>query len=202
MVTGATGGIGKVCKDMVSEAGRVSVVLLDSQIGFVIKRAIKNMRRIAHRCINDLRMGRRVLIGDVIGIEQIAESAGVARTTVYRRWSSKEALIAAAIADKRGAADERALSRAKSASAVIEDVISALVDTIVAPNYQKLVARLVGSVSDHPELMSTYWHSYLVPRREAVSEALESARSKGLIWAKIDSSGGDFQFVSDFCVSL
>ena len=31
-------------------------------------------------------------------MEQIADNAGVARTTLYRRWSSKEALIAKAIA--------------------------------------------------------------------------------------------------------
>jgi len=52
-------------KYVISEARRVGIVFLDSQIGFVIKQAIKNMRRIAHRCINDLGMERRVLIGDV-----------------------------------------------------------------------------------------------------------------------------------------
>jgi len=34
-------------KDMISEACRVGIVFLDSQIGFVVKKAIKNMRSAA-----------------------------------------------------------------------------------------------------------------------------------------------------------
>ena len=39
---------------------------------------------------------------DAASIEEIAERAGVARTTLYRRWSSKEEIIARAIAETRG----------------------------------------------------------------------------------------------------
>ena len=41
-------------------------------------------------------------------LEDIAEKAGVARTTVYRRWSSKQALLAQAIAKGRGASEQEA----------------------------------------------------------------------------------------------
>jgi hypothetical protein len=48
-----------------SEACRIGIVFFDSQIGFVIKQAIKNMRRIAHRCIDDLGMERGILVRNV-----------------------------------------------------------------------------------------------------------------------------------------
>ena len=41
------------------------IVFFDSQIGFVVKQAIKNMGRIPHCCINDLGMKWRVLVGNV-----------------------------------------------------------------------------------------------------------------------------------------
>src|SRR5215472_1525363 len=46
-------------------------------------------------------------------IEQVADAAGVARTTLYRRWSSKEALIAQAIAAARGNPEGRTIKRVK-----------------------------------------------------------------------------------------
>lgn len=121
-----------------------------------------------------------------VGIEQIAKYAGVARTTVYRRWSSKEALISAAIAEYRGAADESALKRWASPSDMLDEVIDALVDTLAAPDYQKIVARLVGSTPDYPELMSAYWENYLVPRRNAAGEVLDWARAEGLLPSETD----------------
>ena len=52
-------------KDMISEACRVGIVFLDSQIGFVIKQAIKNMRRIPYCRIDDLGMKGRILVRNV-----------------------------------------------------------------------------------------------------------------------------------------
>jgi AcrR family transcriptional regulator len=118
---------------------------------------------------------------DGVRIEQIAASAGVARTTIYRRWSSTDVLIAAAIADARGADDERTLSQPLPPPAMVKEVIRALAETLVAPGYLKIMARLVGSVPNHPELMSAYWHSYLAPRRTIAAKLLENAQAGGLV---------------------
>ena len=52
-------------KDMISEACRVRIVFLDSQIGFVVKKAIKNMRRIPYCGVDDLGMEGRILVRNV-----------------------------------------------------------------------------------------------------------------------------------------
>ena len=118
---------------------------------------------------------------DGIGIEQVAEAAGVARTTVYRRWSSKESLIAEAIAQERGAAEEQVQGKPSSRHATVSGAIDALVATISSPGYRRMVARLIGSTPDYPRLMAVYWHTYLAPRRTVAANSLERARAEGMI---------------------
>lgn len=123
---------------------------------------------------------------DGVGIEQVAERAGVARTTVYRRWPSKESLIAEAIAQGRGMADELVLRDSLSPRTSIKNVINALAETVSSTDYRKMVARLIGSIPDQPELMASYARAYLVPRRKIAAEALEIARARSLIREDID----------------
>jgi AcrR family transcriptional regulator len=113
-------------------------------------------------------------------IEEIADHAGVARTTLYRRWSSKEALIAKAIAAARGEEERRAADRARFTKSP-EPLMEALANVVTRPEYQRLAARLIGSVPDCPELMETYWNSYLLPRRSAMLKVIEAARDQGIV---------------------
>jgi len=124
---------------------------------------------------------------DGVTLEQVAETAGVARTTVYRRWSSKETLLAKAIALERGEPEralvtETAMARDLAAQLLgTAHLLEAVSDVLTRPNYLKIVARLIGSVPDHPELMSVYWDTYLVPRRKAIARVIERLRGEGLI---------------------
>jgi AcrR family transcriptional regulator len=117
---------------------------------------------------------------DAASIEQIADYAGVARTTLYRRWSSKEALIAQAIIFARGEPERWAVDQAKL-SRLPDPLIDALADIVTKPDYKKLAARLIGSLPNCPELMAVYWNNYLLPRRSAIRELLDMARDEGLL---------------------
>ncbi|MGO9411135.1 MAG: TetR/AcrR family transcriptional regulator, partial [Spirochaetia bacterium] len=118
---------------------------------------------------------------DGVGIEQVAEKARVARTTVYRRWSSKELIVAEAIAQRRGGADEDVLRNPVSPQATLKGVVDALAENVSSPRYRQMVARLIGSVPDQPDLMAIYLRTYLMPRRKVAADALELARAKGLV---------------------
>ena len=113
-------------------------------------------------------------------IERIADYAGVARTTLYRRWSSKEALIAQAIASARGEDERWAADRARFAKSS-EPLIKALAQIVTRSEYKSLAARLIGSVPSCPKLMETYWNNYLLPRRRAMLKVIETARDQGMI---------------------
>jgi AcrR family transcriptional regulator len=116
-----------------------------------------------------------------MGIEQVAERAGVARTTVYRRWPSKEFLIAEAIAQGRGSSDDQVLRDSILPRNAVKSLINALAGTATSTNYRKMVARLIGSIPDQPKLMEIYFRTYLGPRRKIAADAFELARTQGLI---------------------
>ncbi len=118
-------------------------------------------------------------------IERIADYAGVARTTLYRRWSSKEALIAQAIASARGEDERWAADRARFAKSP-EPLIKALAQVVTRSEYVALAAKLIGSVPGCPELMETYWNNYLLPRRRAMLKVIEAARDQGIVRAGSD----------------
>jgi AcrR family transcriptional regulator len=124
---------------------------------------------------------------DGASIEQIAKNAGVARTTVYRRWESKEELIAEAIAAARGAPEREAIASRVPLGRLGERLADALVEAVTAPNYRKVVARLVGSLPSCPELMAVYWELYVLPRRAMVRQILERARAAGLIRPEVNA---------------
>ena len=114
-------------------------------------------------------------------IEKIAKQAGVAKTSIYRRWSSREALLAQAIEVARNATGytidllERTSPR---------DFIKLLVEAcevIAKPEIRNLMARLIGSAPDYPKLLEVYRETYYLPRRLALVRALERVQTAGLL---------------------
>ena len=114
---------------------------------------------------------------DNISIDDIAARAGVARTTVYRRWTSKAALLAEAIASQRGAPE----LDPEMHDAAPELLLEAIAKVLTAPGMKRIIARLIGASGDHPELMEAYWRTHMEPRRMAVLDFLIAARASGRI---------------------
>lgn len=116
-------------------------------------------------------------------MEQIAKRAGVAKLTVYRRWSSKEALLAAALESRRGDIPELGPEDADhlSLAELVEKALEPTVDVLTEPSFRPLIARLLGTAVSHPELLASYWEHYILPRRRVTHAMLERAKEDGLI---------------------
>jgi AcrR family transcriptional regulator len=124
-----------------------------------------------------------------MSIEQVAKRAGVGKPTLYRRWSTKERLIADAIGAHVGT-DLHWPSRDEIASVPVHELvhrnIAAAARTAADPMFRALVAQIYGSSVTHPLLMQTYWDHYIKPRRTLVIAMLERAQADGAVAADAD----------------
>ncbi|KWX57899.1 TetR/AcrR family transcriptional regulator [Mycobacterium sp. NAZ190054] len=122
-------------------------------------------------------------------MEQIAKRAGVGKPTIYRRWSTKDELISAAmetlVVDEAGWASPEAIAT-ESPYELVEAAIEAAAAATTTPQYRALVARVFGSAVSHPELMATYWRRYILPRRQLATALLERARELGTVAVDAD----------------
>jgi len=115
-------------------------------------------------------------------IEAVAARAGVGKTTIYRRWSSKHELMTAAVrfiahdlqtpdtGSLRG--DYLALAGAAMAS--------------LAPGALKLMPRLMLEAADDPELFAVCREVLIDPRRAALRAIVERAIARGEARADVD----------------
>jgi AcrR family transcriptional regulator len=119
-------------------------------------------------------------------IERIAKRAHVAKTSVYRRWSSREALLAQAIEVFRNTVGPSVELVDRT---LPEAFLALLIDAcgaIARPELRKLMTRLIGSIADCPSLMAVYRESYFLPRRNAFVRALGRMRQAGLLPGRMD----------------
>ena len=110
---------------------------------------------------------------DTLSIEQVAERAGVHKTTVYRRWPTKVDLIAAATRERSDelvpvpdtgtlAGDLRALARSVAAN-------------LRSPTVRLMTANLIAATSTAPELAAgtrQFWAHRLALTRVVVERAI------------------------------
>ena len=124
----------------------------------------------------------RELLGEVgferLSIESVAARAGVGKTTVYRRWDSKEELVADALEDVSLAVEVPDTgSFWGDANVVIEEVAR----YSASPFGRRTLALIYGAAADSPRFKHIYWTKHILPHRTALSEVLTRARQRGEI---------------------
>lgn len=112
-------------------------------------------------------------------IDSVARRAGVSRSTVYRRWSTREQLVTAALQSVRGQAEASveewpelplgqimALFRRMTVAALLDDRSMALL-------------RQVTALPKGSPVAEAYWNLVVVPRRASFRAVLERAQARG-----------------------
>jgi AcrR family transcriptional regulator len=118
-----------------------------------------------------------------MSMEGIAARAGVGKTTIYRRWSSKEEVMAAALRrlDEHVAIPDTGRAREDVEGLVAEFVRSAQ-ESVVWPALRRIIGTAVGS----PELLEIFWGNVIGPRQAALRTILERGVARGELRADLD----------------
>ena len=82
-------------------------------------------------------------------IEGIVDRTGIAKTTLYRHWRSREALLAAAIVELGGAGP---LPDTGSVRQDLQDLLARRVHAARTPRWERCMPALVEASARHPEL--------------------------------------------------
>ncbi|HEY3367016.1 MAG TPA: TetR/AcrR family transcriptional regulator [Symbiobacteriaceae bacterium] len=120
---------------------------------------------------------------EALSIEGVAAAAGVGKTTIYRRWASKEELIVAAI--RMVQVDVPFIDTGN-----LRDGLLALAHAAQQKNpraaFERLLPRFLGEGATRPALFRMYLDAALVPRIEQFCSMVERAQARGEIRSDLD----------------
>jgi AcrR family transcriptional regulator len=116
-----------------------------------------------------------------MSIARVADTAGVGRPAIYRRFRDKSELVAAVIADK-------------SARVPPVDTGSAREDLVAHLEFARrrftvlLAGTLIVEERKHPELLRQFREGMIGPRGEQIAASLERGKERGEVRKGLDST--------------
>ncbi|MEM1241889.1 MAG: TetR/AcrR family transcriptional regulator [Cyanobacteria bacterium P01_H01_bin.26] len=119
-----------------------------------------------------------------MSIEAIATRAGVGKTTIYRRYSSKDELVADAIESIR---EEVLIPDTGNLWSDIDALIENAAQITLTPLGRQSVAMIIGSASSNSGFAQIYWEKYLQPRRQSFAVIIERAKTRNEVPTDLDS---------------
>lgn len=126
-------------------------------------------------------------------IDGIASRAGVARTTVYRRWPTLDRLCLEALERVRQGLPP------VPGDDVREDLVFALTEfnrILNATRFGQILPQLAAESRLHPELAKVYWTTYLQRRDGVIAGILRRGMAEGLVRGDLDIELGIDMFTA------
>jgi AcrR family transcriptional regulator len=139
----------------------------------------------SHRAILQATLELLAEVGfDAMSIEAISTRAGVGKTTIYRRYTSKEELVADAIESIR---EEIVLPDTGNLHTDIDELIQNAAQLVLTPLGRQTVATIVSSAASNPQFAHIYQTKYLEPRRQDFAIVLARAKARKEISPELDA---------------
>jgi AcrR family transcriptional regulator len=129
------------------------------------------LQLIAERGVADVRM------------DDIADAAGVGKAAIYRRYRSKEELVAAAVA---GLVGEIAVPDTGSTRGDLLALMHEATDVYGRPVAARAMPALVAAMSRNPDLATAVRGGFLAVRRAALQEVLDRGVERGDLRPDLD----------------
>jgi AcrR family transcriptional regulator len=109
-------------------------------------------------------------------IDAIAARAGVGRNTIYRRWSTKEELLADSIRELTAELDTH---EGDDLYALLLDWIRDFARVFADPIFGRILPAVLGELERNPEFALAYADRVVQPRYQALLASLEDALARG-----------------------
>ncbi|MBE9168415.1 TetR/AcrR family transcriptional regulator [Pleurocapsales cyanobacterium LEGE 06147] len=111
-----------------------------------------------------------------LSIEAIARESGVGKTTIYRWWSNKAAVVMDAVLEKLS--PEIQFPQGLSATETIRQQMMALIKAF-SGEYGRIVAQMIAEGQACPETLERYRDRFLYPRRDAAKAIIQQGIESG-----------------------
>lgn len=121
-----------------------------------------------------------------MSMEAIAARAGVGKATIYRRYASKEELVADALESRFGE-EEEPVPDTGSLWDDLELVIGEIVRTMVSDLGRQTMALIISTASSSPQFAQIYYTKYIAPHRDEFEALFDRAKARGEITHNIDA---------------
>jgi AcrR family transcriptional regulator len=109
-------------------------------------------------------------------IDAIAKRAGVGRNTIYRRWSSKEELIADALRELTAELD---VQEGEDLYTLLLAWIREFAHVFADPLFGRVLPAVLGELQRNPTFARVYTERVVRPRYEALGALLDGALERG-----------------------
>jgi AcrR family transcriptional regulator len=106
-------------------------------------------------------------------IEAIARKAGVGKTTIYRWWSSKAAVV---IDTLEAAVPHARLAECKSVTAALSEQVRLLIEQYRGP-HGRIMAELIAEGQANPDLLAEFRECFLMRRRAVARDLIEHGKA-------------------------
>jgi AcrR family transcriptional regulator len=121
---------------------------------------------------------------EAMTIEGVAARAGVGKATIYRRWSGKEELVAAALGTLNADVEIPDSGNVREdLTLLIQRYQHSTLDSVIGP----MIARLVGTAVRNPHLIEIFLGNVGLPRMSAVQHILERGQARGEVRQDVDT---------------
>ena len=121
---------------------------------------------------------------EAMSIEAIATLAKVGKTTIYRRYSSKEELVADAIESIR---EEVLLPDTGDLWNDLDALLENAAQITLTPIGRQVIAMIISSAASNARFAQIYWEKYLQPRRQAFATIIDRAKARNEVQPDLDA---------------
>lgn len=135
-----------------------------------------------------------------VSIEAVAREAGVGKTTVYRRWPSKTALVVDAL---QAHAPQTTVPAEGTVRERLVWVVQAFITQLRSGHSARLLAGLVAEIPRDPELAAAIRAAFIAnPRRQRVFDLLREGIEAGELREELDLELAADQLVGPILIRL